>query len=80
MSTTFGFLAGSKNLSKLFVFPERFLFYMGMIVSIVMPNLVPLQRIDDCVEIHILHLQLCDPLLSNHQNCPLWARLYQCVF
>ena len=30
-------------------------FVLGMIVSTVMPSLVPLQRIDDCFKIHILH-------------------------
>ena len=37
-----------------FAFPGKCLFYMGMIVSTVLPSLVPLQRIDDCFEIHIL--------------------------
>ena len=34
------------------------------------------------LEIHILilHLELCDPQVVNHQNVPLWARLYQSVF
>ena len=32
-------------------FLEKFLFYKGTIVSTVLPSLVPLQRIDDCVEI-----------------------------
>ena len=36
-------------------FLEKILFHMGIIVSTVFPSLVPLQRIDDCVEIHILH-------------------------
>ena len=35
-------------LQALFSFPEKFLFYMGMIASTVLPSLVPLQRIDDC--------------------------------
>ena len=39
---------------------------MGMIVSTVLPSMVPLQRIDDCCEIHILHRELCDPQLLNH--------------
>ena len=50
-------------LQDLFALPEKFLFYMGMIVSTVLPGLVPLQRMDDCAEIHILHRELCDPLL-----------------
>ena len=36
-------------------FSEKFLFYMGMIVSTELPNLVPQQRSDDCVGIRILH-------------------------
>ena len=36
-------------------FPEMFVFYIGMIVSTVLPSLVPRQRIDDCFEIHILY-------------------------
>ena len=35
--------------------PEKFLLYTGMIVSTELPSLVPLQRIDDCVEIHTVH-------------------------
>ena len=58
---TFGFLVGSRNFIGSSGFPVKFLFYMGRIVSIVLPGLVPPQRIDDCFEIHILHLELCDP-------------------
>ena len=39
-------------LQALFRFLRSFLFYMGMIVSTVLPSFVPQQRIDDCVEIH----------------------------
>ena len=35
-----------------FALPEKFSFDMGKIVPTVLPSLVPLQRIDDCVEIH----------------------------
>ena len=45
-----------------------------------LPSHVPPQHIDDYVETHILHSGLCDPQLLNHQNVPLWPRLYQCVF
>ena len=38
---------------------------IGMIVSTVSPSVVPLQRIDDCFEIHVLHLEPCDPELLN---------------
>ena len=46
-------------------FPEKFLFYMGMIISTELPSLVPLQRVDDCVEIHFLQWELCDPQFLN---------------
>ena len=61
-------------------FPEKFSFCMGSIVATELPSLVPPRQIDDCVEIHILHKELCDLLLSNQQNFPLLARLSQCVF
>ena len=38
-----------------FPFPEKFLFYMGMIVSTVLASHVPLPHIDVCFEIHNLH-------------------------
>ena len=37
------------------VSPEMFLFRTGRIVTTELPNLVPPQRIDDFVVIHILH-------------------------
>ena len=55
-------------------------FYMCRIVTTELPNLVPQRRIDDCCVIHFLHREFCDPQLSNHQNFPLWAGLYQHVF
>ena len=51
---TLGLHVGSKNASSSGI-PEKFLFYIGVIVSTVLPSLVPLQRSDDCFEIHILH-------------------------
>ena len=39
----------------LLCFLRSFRFYMGVIVSTVLSSLAPLQRIDDCFEIHILH-------------------------
>ena len=60
--------------------PGKFLFCMGRIVTTALPNLVPPRHIDDCCEIHFLHWEFCDPQLSSHQNCPLWARLFQHVF
>ena len=49
------------------MFLEKFLFYTGRIVTTELPNLVPQRFIDDFVEIHILHLELCDPLSLDHQ-------------
>ena len=51
-----------------------------MIESIELPNLVPRQRIGDCFEIHILHRELCDLMLSSHHNFLLEVWLHQCVF
>ena len=51
-----------------------------MIESIEFRNLVPRQRIGDCFEIHILHQELCDLLLSSHQEVLLEVWLRQCVF
>ena len=36
-------------------FPEKFLFYMGMINSIELPRVGPPRRIDDCFETHFVH-------------------------
>ena len=60
--------------------PGKFLFYIGRVVTTVLPSLVPPRHIDDCGVTHILHEELCDPQLSSRQNFPLWARLYQHVF
>ena len=46
--------------------PGKILTYTGMIVSTELPNLLQLPRIDDCVEIHILHWDFGDHLLLNH--------------
>ena len=62
------------------LFPGKFELCTDKIESIALPNLAPPQRIDDCVEIHLLHSEPCDLQLSNHQNVHLLARLYQCVF
>ena len=60
--------------------PKKFSFCTGMIVSTVLPSLVPRLHIDDCFAIHFLHWEFCDPELSSHQHFPLLARLYQYVF
>ena len=63
-----------------FPFSVKFLFYTDTLESIVLPNLVPRLRIGDCFEIHNLHWELCDLLLSSHQNFLLEVGLCQCVF
>ena len=60
--------------------PGKFLFCTGRTVTTGLPSLVPPRRIDDWCVIHFLHWELCDPQSLNHQNFPLWARLYQHVF
>ena len=45
--------------------PGKFLFYIGRIVTTVLPSLVPPRHIDDCGVTHILHEELCDPKLSS---------------
>ena len=47
-----------EHLQALMLLPENFLFYMGMIVSTVLPSFVPLHRIDDCFELHIIQSKL----------------------
>ena len=42
-----------------------------MIVSTVLPSLVPPRHIDDCSAIHNLHWELCDLRWWSHQNVPL---------
>ena len=58
----------------------KILICTGMIVSTVLPSLVPPRHIDDCSAIHFLYRELCDLQYSNHPNVPLLARLYQHVF
>ena len=65
---TLGFLVGSRNFIKFFGSPGKFLFDTGMIVSTELPSLAPQQHIGDCFESHNLHYELCDLLLSSHQN------------
>ena len=60
--------------------PEKILFCTGRTVTTGLLSLVPQQRIDDYFGIHILHWELRDPRLSNHQHFTLWTRLYQYVF
>ena len=72
----FRFLAGSNKCCKLLCGSREVLFYMGMIVSTVLPSLVPPQRIDDCVEIHILHLEL---LWSTVVNSPIFRSWHDCT-
>ena len=63
-----------------FLFPEKFWFCTDKVEFIEMQNFVPLQRVDDCFEIRILHEGLCDLLSSTHQKFLPEVRLCQCVF
>ena len=47
---------------------RSFVFCTDKIESVELPNLGPLQRFDDCVEMHILHLELCDLLLFKSKK------------
>ena len=72
--------SASRTFASSSVFPEKFVFYMGMIVSTVLPSLVPQKRIDDCFEIHLPRRGLCDPQLSSHRTSLHEVELRQCVF
>ena len=63
-----------------FVFLEKVLFCTGTTGSIGWPSLAPRLHIDDCFEIHNFHWELCDLLLSSHQNFLHGVRLCQCVW
>ena len=60
--------------------PESAVFFTDMIGSIEWPNLAPRLHIDDCFEIHILHWELCDLLLSSHESSLLDVLHHQSVF
>ena len=62
-----------------FVFPEKYLFCTDMTGSIGWPSPAPRLHIDDCFEIYNFHWELCDLLLSSHQNFLHELRLRQCV-
>ena len=55
MYLTPGFCDGSRNFFELFAVPAKFLFYSDKTESIEWQDLVPRQRIDDCLEIHFPH-------------------------
>ena len=48
--------------------PGKFVFYVGMFVSTVLPSLVPPRHIDDCFAIHVLHWEFCDPLCKMFRS------------
>ena len=52
---TFGFLVGSKTSLGSSGSPDKFLIYMGRIVTTALPNLVPPRHIDDCYAIHCFY-------------------------
>ena len=77
----FGFLVGSRNFCKRFLFPEKFCFCTDEIESIEWQDLVPWQRLGDCLLIHIPHSGgTCDQPLSSHQTFLHEVELRQCVF
>ena len=76
---TFGFFVGSKHFCKLFCVTREVFFYMGRIVTIELPNLYH-HGISMIVTRFTSFTEFCDLQLSSHQNFPLWARLYPCVF
>ena len=69
-----------RTFASSFVFPKQFLFRTDKIESIELPNLVPRQRIGDCLWTHIPHWGPRDLPLSCHQTFLLEVRLRQCVF
>ena len=77
---TVGFLSGSKNFCKLLWVSCEVLFYTDTSGSIGWPSPAPRLHVDDCFEIHNLHSEPCDLLLSSHQNCLREVRLRHCVF
>ena len=64
---TLGFLFGSKNFCKLLSVSWE-VFVLHGSGSIGWPSPAPRLHIDDCFEIHNFHWELCDLLLSSHQN------------
>ena len=72
------FLHGYDCIGCVSKFPEKFLFYLGMIVSVVLPSFVPPQRNDDFLKITILHWELCDPPLLNHHNSWKELEMFRC--
>ena len=78
---TFGFLFGSQNYSQApLCFQRSFCFARIRLDPLGGLSPAPRLHIDDCVEIHTLHWELCDLLWSNHQNFLHEVRLCQCVF
>ena len=63
-----------------FAFPQKFLFGTDTTWSVRWPSLAPRLHIGDCFEIHNFHWELCDLLLSSHQNFLHEVWLRQCVF
>ena len=61
-------------------FLVKFLFCTDMLGSIEWLSPAPRLHIGDCFEIHNLHWELCDLLLSNHQNFLHEVQLCQHVF
>ena len=62
-----------------FVFPEKFLFCTDTLGSTEWLSPAPRLHIGDCFEIRNFHWELCDLLLSSHQNFQQEVRLHHCV-
>ena len=79
---TLGFLSSAPStFASSFVFPEKFLFCTDKNGSIELLSLVPRQRIDDCLKIHVLRTK--NFVIWCHQVTKIFlheVRLRQCVF
>ena len=60
--------------------PEKFLFYMVGLYPLCCQVLYHHGTSMMVTRFTFLHWEFCDLRISNHQNSPLWARLYQHVF
>ena len=69
-----------RTFASSFRFPENFCFARIRLDPLGWPSIAPRLHIDDCFEIHNLHWELCDLLLSCHQNFGSLADLAISVF
>ena len=76
----FRFPPGSKNFCKLLSVSWEVFVLHGYDWIHWVASLAPRLHVDDCFEIHNFHWELCDLLLSSHQNFLHEVRLRHCVF